>query len=177
MSGTALSLYDHVAVLDVVVNTLAAMDSAETDSGLRAAMEAELRDAITGTREKIDRTAGVLASFDAAELAADLEIKRLCERKQRIGRERERLEGYVIGVLISAGSSRFEGFVSTLRTQENPVSVVVDPDAELPDEFLRTPKPKPPVPAPDKTLIKAALQRGQMVPGCRLEQKIRLVRS
>jgi hypothetical protein len=119
----------------------------------------------------------VLAAFEAGELAAAAEMKRLAARKDRLARQRERLEGYVIGVLAGAGVKKFDGLTSTLTARANPVSVMIEGSAVLPAEFLRQPKPVPPEPAPDKVAIKAALGRGEFVPGCRLAQTMRLVRS
>jgi len=173
----ANSLYDCVSEIDLVASTLEAMDADDLSPELRDVLERELSAAIAGTREKIDRTASVLAAFEAGELAAAAEMKRLATRKDRLARQRERLEGYVIGVLAAAGVKKFDGFTSTLTARANPVSVVIDVAAVLPAEFLRLPKPVPPDPAPDKIAIKAALGRGEFVPGCRLAQTMRLVRS
>jgi Siphovirus Gp157 len=173
----ANSLYDCVAEIDLVASTLEAMDAEDLSPELHAELERELNAAIAGTREKIDRTASVLAAFEAGELAAASEIKRLVARKDRLARQRERLESYVISVLATAGVKKFDGFTSTLTARANPVSVVIEVPAMLPAEFLRLPKPVPPDPAPDKVAIKAALGRGEFVPGCRLAQTMRLVRS
>jgi len=173
----APSLYDCVAEIDLIESTLEAMDAEDLPPELRAELEHELNAAIAGMREKIDRTASVLAAFEAAELAAGAEMKRLGARKDRFARQRERLEGYVVGVLAAAGVKKLDGFTSTLTARANPVSVVIDVAAVLPAEFLRLPKPVVPDPAPDKGAIKAALGRGEFVPGCRLAQTMRLVRS
>jgi hypothetical protein len=173
----ANSLYDCVAEIDLVASTLEAMDAEDLAPELRAELERELNAAIAGTREKIDRTASVLAALEAAELAAAAEMKRLATRKDRMVRQRERLENYVIGVLATAGVRKFDGFTSTLTARANPASVVIEAATLLPVEFLRLPKPVPPDPAPDKVAIKAALGRGEFVPGCRLAQTMRLVRS
>ncbi len=89
----AHSLYDCVAEIDLIESTLEAMDDEDLSPELRAELERDLNAAIAGTREKIDRTASVLAAFEAAELAAAAEVKRLGARKDRIARQRERLEG------------------------------------------------------------------------------------
>jgi hypothetical protein len=178
MSATfAHSLYDYVVEIELVTSTLEAMDAEDLAPVLRAELERELNAAIAGTREKIDRTASVLAAFEAAELAAAAEMKRLSTRKDRLARQRERLEGYVIGVLAAAGVKKFDGFTSTLTARANPASVVIEVAALLPVEFLRLPKPVLPDPAPDKVAIKAALGRGEFVSGCRLAQTMRLIRS
>jgi hypothetical protein len=133
----AHSLYDCVAEIDLIESTLEAIDAEDLSPELRAELEHELNAAIAGTREKIDRTASVLAAFEAAELAAAAEMKRLAARKDRMERQRERLEGYVISVLAGAGVKKLDGFTSTLTARANPVSVVIDVAAVLPAEFLR----------------------------------------
>ncbi|MEP6539676.1 MAG: siphovirus Gp157 family protein [Bryobacteraceae bacterium] len=173
----AHSLYDCVAEIDLIANTLEAIDAEDLLPELRDELERELNDAIAGTREKIDRTASVLAAFEAAELAATAEMRRLGARKDRIVRQRERLEGYVLSVLAAASVKKLDGFTSTLAARTNPVSVVIDDAAGLPAEFLRIPKPVVPDPTPDKGAIKAVLARGEFVAGCRLAQTVRLVRS
>jgi len=50
---------------------------------------------------------------------------------------------------------------------------VMDP-LSLPAEYWRTPEPKPPVAAPDKAAIKAALLAGVDVMGARMVQGTRL---
>lgn len=171
----AHSLYDCVAEIDLIESTLDAMEAEDLTPELCDELERELNDAITGTREKIDRTASVLAAFEAGELAAAAEMKRLGVRKDRLARQRERLEGYVLGVLAGAGVKKLDGFTSTLTMRANPVSVVID--GEVPADYMRTPEPRSPVAVPDKALIKAAITNGVPVAGARLAQTIRLVRS
>ncbi len=62
----ANSLYDCVAEIDLVASTLEAMDAEDLSPELRDELERELNAAIAGTREKIDRTASVLAAFEAS---------------------------------------------------------------------------------------------------------------
>jgi hypothetical protein len=54
------------------------------------------------------------------------------------------------------------------------VSVTIENESQIPVEFMRTPEPKPPVAAPDKKLIGAALKEGKDVPGAVLMKKDRL---
>jgi len=73
-----------------------------------------------------------------------------------------------------AGFEKIECPLFKLSIRKNPPSVEILDQLSLPPEFMRTPEPKPPVPAPDKAAIKAALQAGKDVPGARLAQGTRL---
>jgi len=171
MPGTLHDRLDEVAVILATLEALEGNGSPE----VQAALEQDLRTAISGTREKIDRTACALSSFEAAEDHVVKEIARLAARQARLARQRERLESYVIGVLVAAGVKKLDGFTGTLAVRANPVSIVIEDTALLPAECLRL--PKLPDPAPDKGAIKAELGRGEFVPGCRLAQTVRLVLS
>jgi len=169
------SLYDRVQELSLIAETLEDLEDEALAPGCREQLERDLVASLAGTREKIDRTSAVLAAFEAAELAADAELKRLAARKARLARQRERLTEYVISVLQAADVTKFEGHTSTLAIRANPVKVVIDTDEYLEIDMLRF--PPTPEPEPNKALIGAALKRGESVPGCRLASSVRLVRS
>jgi Siphovirus Gp157 len=178
---TAPSLFERVEEIQVLTKLLDLMDSEDTSPDHAKAMEAEILGAIATTQAHVDRTTAVLAAMEAAELYAGKEAARMQQHATRISQQRERLEQYCIAVLTSKGLKKIDGFSSTLSIRTNPPAVEIAADAELPAEFLRqppTPPPPPtPEPAPDKTAIKAALTRGEFVPGCRLTRAIKLVRS
>lgn len=178
MSALALvptSLYDRVQELELIVSTLDSLDDDELAPGAREQLEIDLVRSLAGTREKIDRTASVLAAMEAASAAAAKEIERLTARKKRIEAQYARLTEYVISVLQAADVPKFEGHTSTLAIRANPVSVVIEPGTPVNLDFARwAPIPDP---VPDKPAIKAAILRGESVPGCRLASSVRLVRS
>jgi Siphovirus Gp157 len=171
-----LSLVDRLDEVELIAETLAALDDGELAPELQAEIEAELFAAIHGTREKIDRTAGVLAAFEAAAAAARAEVERLEKRAAGFDRQHARLSSYVLGILQTLDGGRLEGHTATLARKLNPPAVAIDDAAAIPAEFTRT--PPPPAPVPDKTAIKAALKLdANAVPGARLAQTARLVRS
>jgi hypothetical protein len=169
------SLYDCVTELELILETLDALDDTELSASVREQVEIDLIRSLSGTREKIDRTSAVFAAMEAASAAAAKEIERLQARKKRIDTQHARLTAYVIEVLECAGVSKFDGHTSTLAIRKNPAKVVIDPDAYLEIDMLRF--PPTPEPEPDKAAIAAALRRGEDVAGCRLVQTTRLVRS
>lgn len=169
------SLHDRFVELELIADTLEALENSDLPSEVRTDLEDQLVASLAGTREKVDRTSAVLASFEAGELAADREIKRLQERKARMVKQRERLEGYVLFVLSVANIKKFEGHTSTLAVRVNPPKVVVDTEEWLEIDMLRF--PPTPEPEPDKKLIGDLLKAGKEVPGCRLVRTTKLVRS
>ncbi len=169
------TLYDRFDEMATLVASLEALEGDDGPPDVQGALEEDLRAAISGTREKTDRTNAVLSAFEAAEDHAAKEIARLSARQARLAKQRKRLEGYVIGALVAAGAKKFDGFTSTLAIRMNPPSVVIE--GEVPADYMRTPEPKPPVAVPDKALIKLAITSGVPVAGSRLAQTIRLVRS
>lgn len=58
---------------------------------------------------------------------------------------------------------------------ERDASVDVFDEKQIPAAYMRTPEPKPPVPAPDKQAIAAAIKAGTQIPGARIVKSDRLV--
>ena len=131
------SLADRVSDLELLAATLAAMDDHTLTAEDREFFESEITAALAGTREKIDRTASLLASLEADEAAAAAEVARLQARITAKAGQRARLEAYMIRTLMESGVKQFVGYTSTLAFRINPAAVVVDPDAEVPAAFIR----------------------------------------
>jgi hypothetical protein len=175
------SLFAHVQEVEDIaslVDQLAGENelTPETAETLSAALCAS----IAGTKEKVDRTASVLAAFEAAEAAAIAERSRLDLRCRRFHLMTERLENYVLAVLTASNLDKIDGHTSTLARRKNPPKVVIDDESVIPWDFMRLPEvPPEPEAVPDKKLIAAALKVDPAsVPGARLQpDNFRLVRS
>ena len=114
-------------------------------------------------RTKADALAGFLVSLKAdAEACADL-ARRQGERADRLLRARKRLDGYVLQVLAAAGKDKVRGVHHTLRVANSPVRLEVEEEERVPARFLVIQPP-----TLDRKAIKAALERGEEVPGTRL---------
>jgi len=105
----------------------------------------------------------------------DMEIGRLQELKASRERVAAGLRKYLLENMIRSGISKIECPLFKISIQNNPPATDVYDPLSLPPQFWRTPEPKPPVAAPDKAAIKAALQIGLCVPGAKLVQSVRLV--
>jgi chemotaxis protein histidine kinase CheA len=158
--ASAPSLYDLAERITALMD---AWDAAEAD-GERAGVEAELRAAVEAEVRKVDGIAKYLAHLESQQAFAAAEIKRLQERKARFASRQERLEDYVIAVMRAFDARKLDGAVSTLALRSCPVSVEVFEPEALPEDFRNV----RPVYTPDKTAIRAALERGEMVAGAKL---------
>ena len=169
------SLRDQVLDLELLIDTVTALDPGDLDPELKRELEKDLATSIAGTREKVDRTCKVLATFEAAKAAAAAEAKRMKDREAYFDRQIERIESYCIAILEASNLQKLDGFTGTLKLAQNPPSVSIASGTVIDTMYMRTP-PTPP-PAPDKTVLKAALQRGDEIPGVSLTRGVRLVRS
>lgn len=116
----------------------------------------------------------VARGAEAHHATIDAEIARLTALKAYRQKVADGLRAYLKDNMERAGIEKIECPLFKLSIKKNPPSVEVIDPLSLPAEFWRTPEPKPPVPAPDKAAIKAALQDGKEVPGARLNQVTRL---
>lgn len=116
----------------------------------------------------------VARGAEAHHAAIDAEIARLQALKAQRQKVADGLRAYLLDNMQRAGIEKIECPLFKLTVKKNPSSVEIIDPLSLPPEFWRTPEPKPPVAAPDKTAIKAALQSGTDVPGARLSQGVRL---
>jgi hypothetical protein len=107
--------------------------------------------------------------------AIDAEIARLTSLKARRAAVAAGVRKYLLDNMQRTGITKIECPLFAISIQNNPVAVEVFDQLSLPASYIRTPEPKPPLPAPDKAAIKAALQAGTDVPGCKLTQSQRLV--
>ncbi len=95
--------------------------------------------------------------------------------RERIAKRGDNLKTYVKTCLEVAGVDKLAAGTFSLRIQNNPASVDIFQPELIPDLYMRTPEPKPPVAVPDKKLIKQAIDDGFEVQGARLVTSTRLV--
>lgn len=110
----------------------------------------------------------------AHHAAIDAEITRLQALKAQRDRVAQGLRDYLKVNMERAGIEKIDCPMFCISIRKNPPAVEVDDTSALPAAFWRTPEPKPPVAAPDKAAIKAALSKGEAVPGARLVQNTRI---
>lgn len=90
----------------------------------------------------------------------------------RLDKRADSLEQYLLMNLQFIGLQKVESPELTVSIRKNPPAVVIDDEAQVPQEYIVV--PPPPAPRPDREAIKRALKDGADVPGCRLTQGERL---
>jgi hypothetical protein len=103
--------------------------------------------------------------------AMKAEEKRISTQRKMLEKGNKSLEEAFAYVLNNMGGKEVITPFGVMKLRKNPPSVVVDDIAKIPTEFQ---KQKIEVTV-DKTAIKKAIQAGENVPGCRLEQTEKLV--
>ena len=102
-------------------------------------------------------------------------IKELQARSKAMQARHDSLKDYLLVNMQANGITEISApdFTFTAKLQHNPISVVID-DENLIEDCYKV-MPPPPVAQVSKTLIKEAIQGGDVVPGAHLESKMRVV--
>lgn len=130
-------------------------------------------EALTGELEvKATNVAMFCQNLDTFAANCKEAAKRMSDRAAKIQRKADQVHAYLQTMLEAARITKIETPEFTLAIKKNPPSLVIVPDAKIPDEFMV--KPPAPAPYPDKAAIKEAIKAGRAVEGCRFEQGQRL---
>ena len=166
-----------MTALYVLTNQYLALAEQLADGDFDATTIADTIEASGITDELAVKAQGIEFVARGAEshnAAIDAEIARLQALKASRQRIADGLRDYLKSNMERAGIEKIECPLFKLSIKKNPPSVEIIDTLSLPKEYWRIPEPKPPVPAPDKAAIKAALQSGVDVMGARLTQGTRL---
>lgn len=163
---TNITLYELAEEYRQAASTLADMDLpqdavADTLDGLSGALEAKAVNVAMLVRNLESMAEQIRAAEDA-----------MAARRQAIEVRAERIRNYLESAMLSCSISRIECPYFELAIVENPPSVMVELDADIPQEFMR--QPETPAPRPDKKAISEALKSGRKIPGVYLQKKKRL---
>lgn len=133
--------------------------------------EEALRDTLEGLEGDFDYKVSNIAKFVLglqAESAAISEAAKAMQlRADRIAKRADSIKAYILFQMQAIGKTRVDATEIRIRRQNNPVSVQITDERDVPAQFWR--QPEPPPPCLDKRAIKKALQRGVQIPGAYLE--------
>lgn len=113
----------------------------------------------------------VLRNMGTDADALEEEAKRLASKAKAIRAREERLRAYVLGAMQYNGVTEIKGPTVTLRVQQNPESVTVDDEANIPAQFIRA---RTAYTIDKAAILKAYRESGEIVPGTRVERGVRL---
>ena len=137
----------------------------------------ELSDAFTQSLDLFQQKGAACVAYDIDEAATIKAMKEALARaadhlKAREARH-ERFRAYMVDCMKATGVSKLtspDGLFTATLYPDRDVSVELDEGAVFPPELCNEPKP----PAPSKTKIKAAIERGEPIAGARIVRRDRL---
>lgn len=96
----------------------------------------------------------------------------MAKRRKAIESRAKHVRDYLLANMQRCGMPKIDSPYFSISVRQNPESVVIDDERQIPTDYLR--QPEPPPPAPDKALIKKAINDGYDVPGAHLARSVRL---
>ena len=166
-----------MTALYALTNQYLALAEKLSDGDFDAATIADTIEASGITDEIAEKVQGleyVARGAEAHNLAIDAEIARLQALKQHRMKVAAGLRGYLLDNMQRMQIERIDCPMFSISIRKNPPAVEIFDQLSLPAQFMVVPEPKPPVAAPDKKAIAAAIKAGQDVPGAKLVQGVRL---
>lgn len=117
--------------------------------------------------QKAEAVAAYIRNLEESAAAKEAAAKAVKQRADQLQKRADSLRAYLLFQFQALGKTRLQTDLFTIRVQNNPPSVVVDDETQIPAEF----KVQPPAPPPrvDRKLISLAFKAGVDVPGCHPE--------
>jgi hypothetical protein len=122
-----------------------------------------------------DRMNEAIAYLEALSEMTAKEIARQQARQRAIDEAAYQLNRACLNAMESAELTVLHGQHCMLRKRLNPPALKIEDESAIPVEYYR--EPAPPKAVPHRATIKAALECGMTVPGCRLTRGSRLERK
>lgn len=116
--------------------------------------------------EKIEAHIFVTKQLESDAQACKDEAKRLSDRAKRLESNADTCKQRVIEVMQQLGKDKVKRQLLSITLAKPRQVVAIDDDTKLPREYVSTKV----VRTPDKRLILECLKKGEMVPGCRLDE-------
>ena len=161
-----ITLYNLASEYRAQLETLADLDLPEevvqdTLESLGGELEIKTQSVIGFTRH-LEKLAESIKSAEAE----------MAQRRKIIEARVERMKHYVLDAMLNNNIQKIECPYFVVGVAKNPPSVDVFDEATIPqDYFVEQPAPPPRL---DKKLVMKAMKDGFEVPGCRLNQSVRL---
>jgi uncharacterized secreted protein with C-terminal beta-propeller domain len=127
----------------------------------------ELLETMQGAiQDKAKNVAMVIRNMETTAEAIKAAEDEMASRRKSIERKMEWMKNYLLQNMERTGITKIESPYFVISLRDNPESLIVESDAEVPDEYWKVPAP-----ILDKAGLKKDIQLGLIVPGCRLERK------
>jgi hypothetical protein len=127
----------------------------------------ELLETMQGAiQDKAKNVAMVIRNMETTAEAIKAAEDEMASRRKSIERKMEWMKTYLLQNMERTGITKIESPYFVIALRDNPESLIVETDADIPAEYW-----KPQQPTLDKAGLKKDIQLGLIVPGCRLERK------
>lgn len=137
------------------------------NSDLDEQQAAELLETMQGTiQDKAKNVAMVIRNMETTAEAIEAAEKEMASRRKSIERKIEWMKNYLLQNMERTGISKIESPYFVISLRDNPESLIVESDADIPAEYWKQQEP-----TLDKAGLKKDIQLGLIVDGCRLERK------
>ena len=161
-----LALYELAADFRETADRLADMDLDEQT----------LRDTLESIAFPVEQKAVQVAAFVRNLEATAEQIKQaekaMADRRKAIESRAAHVREYLLHNMRACGFTHVEHPQFVIAVKQNPESVVIEDERQIPMDYMR--QTEPPPPAPDKALIKQAIKDGYEIPGAKLTRTLRL---
>jgi seryl-tRNA synthetase len=162
----SLNLFEISREYREAADTLVELDLDETT--VRDTLESISGDLTT----KAQNIGFVIKNIEASAEQIKAHAKAMLDRAKALENRATSVKQYLFDGMRLANVPKIDTPFFKLAIRDNPAAVQIDDESLIPAEYKTD--PLPPVPAPDKKLIAAALKDGFEVPGCRLVRGQRL---
>lgn len=126
----------------------------------------------TDLKEKATNVAMYIRNLEAsAESIKQAELE-MAARRKTLEFKSARIKQYLLENMNRTGITKIDCPYFAISVRDNPESLVVDINAQIPDEYYK--QPPPPEKVLDKVALKKDMKEGLIVEGCRLERKQRI---
>ena len=121
--------------------------------------------------DKVTNTAKVIQNKRAEAKAIREAMADMAKRADSIEKQADHLDNYLLANMQLAGIAKVKSpwFVVSLKTSQR---TIIDNESLIPADYLREIPAVAASTAPDKSLIKSAMQDGFVVPGAHIEQHV-----
>lgn len=138
--------------------------------------EQTLRDTLESIAYPVEQKAVQVAAFVRNLEATAEQIKQaekqMADRRKAMESRAANVRQYLMDNMRACGFTKIEHPMFKITIRQNPESVVIEDERQIPVDYMRFPELPPPV--PDKALMKQAMQDGHDIPGAKLTRTLRL---
>lgn len=138
--------------------------------------EQTLRDTLESIAYPVEQKAVQVAAFVRNLEATAEQIKQaekqMADRRKAMESRAANVRQYLMDNMRACGFTKIEHPMFKIAIRQNPESVVIEDERQIPVDYMRQPETPPPV--PDKALMKQAMQDGHEIPGAKLTRTLRL---